>query len=396
MSSISLLQDDDGYGTPLHIAVFCDNLEAATLLLDAGADPLAPASGMDDRATALTIAGREGKQPFLYQLLNHIKPPQDSHVYNDLQYCFLESAAWGQVACVANLMDWWDGWTIETKQLALNYAAQRWKVCVAEFLISKAKYDQKALDSALARVIDYKVYMNSTNEYRIDYEGVDYFEQQQLTKLLIRTGANPNTSHFGMPLVIYTSRNINLIGALSVLLENGADPNTKDDKGRTALHHLGDAQSVYQGVRARRVNESGIWLLLGHIASILLKDQSGTKPIHEAAYGTNLRLLLLQLFTLPSDAERHESILTTNKYGTTLLHYAAAGAKLDIIEYLVSQGLDVNRTNENGWTPLMCALVPISSGFSDDGKAKAILNAIQAAQILLDHGADPLVTTAEG
>ncbi|KAH7212061.1 hypothetical protein DER44DRAFT_895050 [Fusarium oxysporum] len=123
MSSISLLQDDDGYGTPLHIAVFCDNLEAATLLLDAGADPLAPASGTDDRATALTIAGREGKQPFLYQLLNHIKPPQNSHVYNDLQYCFLESAAWGQVACVANLMDWWDGWTIETKQLALNYAA---------------------------------------------------------------------------------------------------------------------------------------------------------------------------------------------------------------------------------------------------------------------------------
>ncbi|KAH7212060.1 ankyrin repeat-containing domain protein [Fusarium oxysporum] len=238
--------------------------------------------------------------------------------------------------------------------------------------------------------------MNSTNEYHIDYEGVDYFEQQQLTKLLIRTGANPNTSHFGMPLVIYTSRNINLIGALSVLLENGADPNTKDDKGRNALHHLGDAQSVCQGVRARRVNESGIRLLLGHKASIFLKDQSGTKPIHEAAYGTNLRLLLLQLFTLPSDAERHEAILTTKKYGTTLLHYAAAGAKLDIIEYLVSQGLDVNRTNENGWTPLMCALVPTSSGFSDDGKAKAILNAIQAAQILLDHGAGPLVTTTEG
>ncbi|KAL7765717.1 hypothetical protein ACKLNR_003633 [Fusarium oxysporum f. sp. zingiberi] len=367
-----------------------------TLIENAGADPLAPASGTDDRATALTIAGREGKQPFLYQLLNHIKPPQDSHVYNDLQYCFLESAAWGQVASVANLMDWCDGWTIETKQLALNCAAQRWKVYVAEFLISKAKYDQKALDSALSHAIDYKVYMNSTNEYRIDYEGVDYFEQQQLTKLLIRTGANPNTSHFGMTLVIYTSRNINLIGALSVLLENGADPNTKDDKGRTALHHLGDAQSVCQGVRARRVNESGIRLLLGHKASVLLKDQSGTTPIHKAAYGTNLRLLLLQLFTLPSGAERHEVILTTNKYGTTLLHYAAAGAKLDIIEYLVSQGLDVNRTNENGWTPLMCALVPTSSGFSDDGKAKAILNAIQAAQILLDHGADPLVTTAEG
>jgi ankyrin repeat protein len=395
-SSPALLQDDDGYGTPLHIAIFCDSLEAVTLLLDADADPLAPSSGTDDRANALTIAGREGKQPFLYQLLKRVKPTQNSHIYKDLQYCFLESAAWGQVASVANLMDWWDGWTLETKERALNSAAQRWKIYVAEFLISKVKFEQKALDSALAYAIDYKVYMNSTNEYRIDYEGVDYFEQQQLIKLLLHAGANPNASHFSIPLVIYTAQNLNLIGALSVLLENGADPNTTDNKGRTALHHLGGAQSLRQGAFARRVHEAGIRLLLGHKASVLQKDESGAMPIHEAAYGTNLRLLLLQLFTLPNEADRNGAIRSTNKYGTTLLHYAAAGAKLDVIEYLVSQGLDINQANANGWTPLMCALVPTSSGFSEDGKSKSISEAIQAGQILLDHGADPLVTTAEG
>ncbi|KAF4338658.1 ankyrin repeat-containing protein [Fusarium beomiforme] len=395
-SSPSLIEsEEDRYGTPLHVSLFCDNLEALTLLLDAGADPLAASSGTDDQANALTIAGREGKQPFLHQLLKHTKLFGSSRVYKCLQYCLLESASWGQVASVANLMAWWDGWTLETKEFALRCAAQRWKVYVAEFLIANVKFEQKALDDALAYAIDYKVYMSSTNEYRIDYEGVDYFEQQQLIKLLLHAGANPNTTHFGIPLVIHTAKNGNLIGALSVLLENGANPNTADNKGRTALHHLGDAQRLRQGMFTCRVHEAGIRLLLGHKAAVILQDESGAMPIHEAAYGTNLRILLLELFTIPVD-ERHSALRLTNRYWTTLLHYAAAGAKLDVIEYLVSQGLDVNQANANGWTPLICAIIPTSSGFSSEGKSKSIDDAIQAAQILLDHGADPLVTTAEG
>ncbi|KAF9781934.1 hypothetical protein IL306_012702 [Fusarium sp. DS 682] len=394
-SSPSLIESDTFYGTPLHVALFCDNLEAVTILLDAGADPLAHSDGTGDRANALTIAGREGKQPFLHQLLKHTKSFKSSHVYKDHHYCFLESAAWGQVASVANLMDWWDGWTLKTTESALTRAAQRWKVYVAEFLISKVKFEQEALDSALASAIDYKVYMNSTNEYRIDYEGVDYFEQQQLIKLLIYAGANPNTTFRGMPLVIYTAQNINLIGALSVLLENGADPNTADKTGRTALHLLGGARRLRQSVLFGRVNEAGIRLLLGHKASVTLQDESGAMPLHEASFGTDLRILLLELFTL-SDQERYTAIRSTNRYGTTLLHYAAAGGKLDIIQYLVSQGLDVNQPNANGWTPLICAMIPTSSPFSGKAKAKSINEAIQTAQILLDHGADPLLTTAEG
>jgi ankyrin repeat protein len=85
-----------------------------------------------------------------------------------------------------------------------------------------------------------------------------------------------------------------------------------------------------------------------------------------------------------------------NKYGETLLHYAAVGAKSDIAEFLISQGLDVNGTNTNGWTPLHCALTPASQGSQVNGLAKSISDALKLAELLLSHGADPLAVTAEG
>jgi ankyrin repeat protein len=396
-SSPSLLEEEDAqFGAPLHVAIFCDNLEAVEMLLNAGADVLARSSGTDDEANALTVAARENKQSILRQLWQYRKLGEDAEDYDALQYCFIESAAWGQVDSIANLIDWWDGWTMQTKVLALNRAAQRWKIYVVELLVSKIKFDPKVLDEALALALDYKVLLGSTNEVRVDYEGVDYFELQQLIKLLLHAGANINTTHFGIPLVIFTALKVNLIGALSVLLQNGADANTADGQGRTALHHLGCAIPLRQGSLSCRIHEAGIRLLLGHKASICQQDTYGVTPIHKAAYGTNLRVFLLELFSVPDQAQRDDVARTTNLYGSTLLHYAAAGAKLDIIEYLVSQGLDVNHANSNGWTLLMCALVPTSEGPSDSNGPKGLSDAIQAAQLLLSHGADPLITTKEG
>ncbi|KAM5345869.1 hypothetical protein ACJ41O_011730 [Fusarium nematophilum] len=391
-----LEEEDASWGTPLHVAVFCDNLAAVDVLLRAGADALARCNATDDRADALTVAAREGNQRVLRRLWQHMNPDDHAKDHRALQFCLVESAIFGQVAIIADLLDWWGGWTRETKEQALNRAAGRWKVYVVDLLLSRIRFDRIVLDMALSAATDYKFLLHSTNEYRIDYQGVDYFEQQQLIRLLLDAGANMETTHNGFPLVIWAAKHVNLVGALSVLLGEGADPNTADTKGRTALHHLGYAQCLHQGSFRRGVHEAGIRLLLRHKASVCQQDASGATPIHEAAHGTNLRILQLELSALPDQEQRDAAIKSKNHYGTTLLHYAAAGAKLDIVEYLLLQGLDVNCANSNGWTPLMCALVPNSEGSRASHEPKQSSEAIRTAQLLLFHGADPLVTTAEG
>lgn len=48
------------WGTPLHVAVWFDDFAAVGLLLDTGADPLAPPDFDDDTLSPLTLAARNG------------------------------------------------------------------------------------------------------------------------------------------------------------------------------------------------------------------------------------------------------------------------------------------------------------------------------------------------
>ncbi|WZH42265.1 uncharacterized protein QYS62_003255 [Fusarium acuminatum] len=102
----SIIDEEDAlHGTPLHVAVFCDNFEAVKLLLAAGADPLLRSSGTDDQASPLRIATRENRPAILYQLWQHIKPIEVAEDYISRRRCLLESPAWAQVFSVILLLD---------------------------------------------------------------------------------------------------------------------------------------------------------------------------------------------------------------------------------------------------------------------------------------------------
>ncbi|KAM5366537.1 hypothetical protein ACJZ2D_010434 [Fusarium nematophilum] len=193
----------------------------------------------------------------------------------------------------------------------------------------------------------------------------------------------------GRSTVLWAACYVNLVGVLKVLLEKGANPNATDDKtGKTALHFVGSPNAIRQDGLARRLNETAIHLLLRHSASIHQQDnESGATPLHAAAFSSNLNILKLYLSSCLSE-DRDEAIRSKNRHRETLLHYAAAGAKANIIEFLITQGFDINHTNLNGWTPLHCALTPTSQG--------SYLDSLKTAKLLLSHGADPLAVTAEG
>ena len=80
------------------------------------------------------------------------------------------------------------------------------------------------------------------------------------------------------------------------------------------------------------------------------------------------------------------SLAETNSEGETLLHLAATNAQLDLCEYLLGAGLEVNARMNNGLTPLHYAAAIKQQPkwcFQGDGTAEIAL-----VKLLLAHGAE--------
>lgn len=391
------LDEDDGYwGMPLHVAVTCDCPAAVGILLRAGASPLSVKFGGDDAPTPLAIAARQGNGTLVRQLWQQIDPDRHASNHQGFQSCLVYAAMYGQVSVVTDLLDWWDGWSAKAQELALSGAAMRWRVYVVKVLLSKFPFEQQTLDHMLYVAADFMIPL--AFQSIAEYQGVDYFEQQLLIELLVDAGADPNTTLNRVSPLQMAAGNLNLVGALKVLLEKGADPNATNEAGDSALHRLGFPVLIHRNLRKRAFHETGIRLLLEKNASVYQKNKSGETPLHYAACGSNLRILQLYLSACPSEDDRNALIRSTNHHGEGILHFAAAGCKLDILQYLFSHAgmeANINDANSNGWTPLMCALAQTSRP-TFGSISKRLSQVMPVARLLLAHGADSLVATTEG
>ncbi|WP_000089237.1 ankyrin repeat domain-containing protein, partial [Leptospira interrogans] len=98
-----------------------------------------------------------------------------------------------------------------------------------------------------------------------------------------------------------------------------------------------------------------------------------------------------------SDAlnEPYPSGLRTHKQN--LLHEACKWDRLEIIEYLISKGLDVNAKDELGLTPLMIAVSTKHRYYNKDSNS-VTTSSISSEKIryLLLKGADPLAKSKSG
>lgn len=387
-SAQELEYEDPDFGSPLQVAVLCDNLVAVGVLLDAGADPLAINPGEETPTSAFNLAIRSGKRDILQRLWSHVAPGSNAAMQRPYTSFLGEVASYGQASIVEDLLDWCDGWSNGAKEHALGNAAARWEIQVVNLLLSRHDYSQETIASALDSAVNFKFSIYGEG-LRADYDGIDYLHQQQVIARLIDAGANPNDKPRGENLIIQAASSVDLAGGLKALLEKGADPNGTGYDEETALHHLGSPVRVRQE-REQRLHETGIRLLLDHGASVTQPDKIGNTPLHYAAFGSNVRIFTLYANSLLDENQDTALAALKNSNGETLLHWAAAGGKLDILHYLLSRGIDTNSTTDNGWTPLMCALAPSMA------PTKKVHQAVQAAGLLLLHGADPLLSTAEG
>ena len=290
--------------------------------------------------------------------------------------CIGIAAKAGHAATVAYLLELCDGWTAIEMRKALIAAAAEWQSDVVGLLLatSIANYTADGIQDALAASI--------TPSSNFEDDSV-LARQRDVVRRLVDAGADPNgytprQEWRAGPMLIVAACSAGSLGLLTALLEKGADPNAQDSKnGQTALQQYRLHGRTPSSIATPKA-------LLEGGASPEVADYEGETPVHAIALAGRPEELKLYLYhCVDADAALRQQ----NSHGDTVLHYAAVGKHMDVVEFLVARGLDVNAANNNGWTPLVCALTPTSRTH--------ISAAEDVANLLLQHGARTDTITAE-
>ncbi|KAI9856806.1 MAG: hypothetical protein M1813_008743 [Trichoglossum hirsutum] len=201
--------------------------------------------------------------------------------------------------------------------------------------------------------------------------------------------------------------------AMRQLLENGAEMETRDGDGRTALH-----------LAARGGHDAVVRLLVGGGANLAARDGLGWTALHEAAasgHETVVRLLAekgadVRAVERGGRTALHEAaegghevaarllvengadVAAKNRLGRTALHEAAKSGHQAVVRLLVENGADITAKDYLGWTALnraaeggheAVARLPVGGGATSSGRAAVV-------QPSMENGADVAVVVVDG
>jgi ankyrin repeat protein len=201
------------------------------------------------------------------------------------------------------------------------------------------------------------------------------------TRMLLERGSDVNAvSKLGRtPLIVAAAANQS-VEVVRLLLERGANINAADSTGITALNAAAnvDNREVAELLLARGADPHAV-------ANI---PQSAT-ALMGAAINGNLRLaraLLEKKVNVDAVSEPFGLPVKQGPIrfgGVTALHLSITGGNPDVVETLLKAGAPVNATDTRGMTPLVWAVA------TDRPEMRSV-------QLLLAHGADPSIKTADG
>jgi ankyrin repeat protein len=146
----------------------------------------------------------------------------------------------------------------------------------------------------------------------------------------------------------------------SLLLRNGADPDSRDHLGRVPLHRISQG-----GLMAKSSLEIAR-LLVNSGANLNVTDDEGCAPLHATAQSGYREIAELLLGSSASLDAR-------NKKQETPLNLSCYHGKLDMAQLLIDRGSDINSRDESGFIPLHAA---------------SRYGHVDVARLLIDRGAD--------
>ncbi|XP_017886507.1 tankyrase isoform X4 [Ceratina calcarata] len=346
--------------TPLHEAASKSRAEVCSLLLSEGADPTqlnCHSKSAIDVAPTLELQDR-----LAY-------PPSGT---DDAEAQLLEASKSGDLAAVERIL--------RTNPLAVNcrdldgrhstplhFAAGFNRVPVVEYLLAHGA-DVHAKDKGGL----------------VPLHNACSYGHYEVTELLVKHGASVNVADLWKFTPLHEAAAKGKYEIVRLLLRHGADATKKNRDGATPLDLVRDGdQDVADLLRgnsalldaAKKGNLARVQRLVTQ-DNINCRDAQGrnSTPLHLAAGYNNLEVAEFLL-------ERGADVNAQDKGGLIPLHNASSYGHLDIAALLIKYNTVVNATDKWGFTPLHEA--------AQKGRT-------QLCALLLAHGADPFSKNQEG
>ncbi|XP_061887073.1 poly [ADP-ribose] polymerase tankyrase-1 isoform X2 [Entelurus aequoreus] len=344
--------------TALHRAAMAGHLQTCRLLLGYGAD----ASLVSLQGITAAQMGNEAVQ----QILTENVPVRNS----DVDYRLLEAAKAGDLDTVKSLCT---AHNVNCRDLEgrhstpLHFAAGYNRVSVVEYLLHHGA-DVHAKDKGGL----------------VPLHNACSYGHYEVAELLVRHGASVNVADLWKFTPLHEAAAKGKYEICKLLLKHGADPTKKNRDGNTPLDLVKDGdtdiQDLLRGDAALLdAAKKGCLARVQKLCSpdnINCRDTQGrnSTPLHLAAGYNNLEVAEYLL-------EHGADVNAQDKGGLIPLHNAASYGHVDIAALLIKYKTCVNATDKWAFTPLHEA--------AQKGRT-------QLCALLLSHGADPTMKNQEG
>jgi uncharacterized protein len=352
--------------TALHWAADVDDVELATMLLDAGAKP-----GVVNRygMTVLAQACINGDGPMVELLLRHGADPNQALPGGETP--LMTASRTGKAAAVRALLA--KGALVDAKevrgQTAIVWAAAEGNVEAARGLIQAGANFKIRLNSGMTPLL-LAVREGKMEMVRLLLQsGADVNETLQVPQGGRPGGPKPGRSGQSALHIAVENAHYELA---SFLLDSGADPNASGP-GYTALHAIPSVRKPSGGDNDPAPDGSGNMTSLEMIKKLVTK-------------GANINARMTKKINF--------GLTSLNNAGATPFCLAALTADAELMRFFASLGADPRIPTNDGATPLIVAAgLGTRSPGEDAGTDSEVVEAIAAA---IELGNDPNVVDKNG